>query len=69
MSQTHSGGSDLFMGHGCSSTDKCCSILGAPWFNRHFTEPEGGAVEVRICRDQRYSNKATLLEQVQLYIQ
>ena len=59
----------LWDGHGCPSISNCCSILGAPWFYRHFTEPEGGAVEVRICRDEVYSNEATLLDQVRLYIQ
>ena len=59
----------LWDGHGCPTGDDCCSILGAPWFFRRFTEPEKGAVEVRICRDEAYSNEATLLEQVQLYIQ
>ena len=58
----------LWDGRGCPAGDDCCSTLGAPWFYRHFTEPEGGAVEVRICRDEPYSNEATLLEQVELYI-
>ena len=63
-------GSDpLWDGRGCPAGDDCCSTIGAPWFYRCFTEPEGGAVEVRICRDEVYSNEATLLEQVQLYIQ
>ena len=63
-------GSDpLWDGCSCPAGDDCCSTLGAPWFYRHFTEPEKGAVEVRICRDEAYSNEATLLEQVQLYIQ
>ena len=63
-------GSDpLWDGRGCPAGDDCCSTLGAPWFYRHFTEPEKGAVEVRICRDEVYANEATLLEQVQLYIQ
>ena len=62
-------GSDpLWDGRGCPAGDDCCSTLGAPWFYRHFTEPKKGAVEVRICRDEIYSNEATLLEQVQLYI-
>ena len=62
-------GSDaVWDGDGCSAGDGCCSTLGAPWFYRHFTEPEGGAVEVRICRDEAYTNEATLLDQVQLYI-
>ena len=59
----------LWDGSGCPSTSNCCSTIGTPWFYRHFTEPEGGAVEMRICSDQVYSNEATLLEQVQLYIQ
>ena len=63
-------GSDpLWDGRGCPAGDDCCSTLGAPWFYRHFTEPESGAVEVRICRDEVYSNEATLLEQVELYVQ
>ena len=63
------GSNPLWDGLGCPAGDDCCSTLGAPWFYRHFTEPEKGAVEVRICRDEAYSNEATLLEQVQLYIQ
>ena len=59
----------LWDGRGCPADDDCCSTLGAPWFYRHVTEPESGAVEVRICRDEVYSNEATLLEQVQLYVQ
>ena len=59
----------LWDGIGCPSTSTCCSTLGAPWFYRHFTEPEGGAVEVRICRNEAYSNEAILVEQVELYIQ
>ena len=63
-------GSDpLWDGRGCPDGDDCCSTLGAPWFYRYFTEPESGAVEVRICRDEPYSNEATLVEQVELYVQ
>jgi len=63
-------GSDpLWDGRGCRAGDDCCSTLGAPWFYRQFTDPEKGAVEVRICQDEPYANEATLLEQVQLYIQ
>ena len=67
-----SGGAEsdpLWDGRGCPSSSNCCSTLGAPWFYRHFTEPESGAVEVRICHDQEYSDEATLLEQVELYVQ
>ena len=66
---TFHGSDPLWDGRGCPAGDDCCSTLGAPWFYRHFTEPEKGAVEVRICRDEAYSNEATLLDQVQLYIQ
>ena len=66
---TFFGSDPVWDGAGCPAGDDCCSTLGAPWFYRHFTEPEEGAVEVRICRDEVYSNEATLLDQVQLYIQ
>ena len=59
----------LWDGKGCIAGDDCCSTLGAPWFYRYFTQPEKGAVEVRICRDESYYNEATLVEQVELYIQ
>ena len=59
----------LWDGRGCVAGDDCCIKVGPPWFYRHFTEPEKGTVEVRICRDEAYSNEATLLEKVQLYIQ
>ena len=59
----------LWDGRGCPAGDDCCFKLGAPWFYRHFIEPEGRAVEARICRDEPYSNEAILLENVQLYIQ
>ena len=59
----------LWDGRGCPAGDDCCSTLGAPWFYRHFTEPEKGAVEVRICHDEGYRNEATLIELVQLYVQ
>ena len=59
----------LWDGRGCPSTSNCCSTLGPPWFYHHFTEHEMGAVEVRICCDEVYSNEATLLEQVELYVQ
>ena len=58
-------GSDtLWDGRGCPAGDDCYSTLGAPWFYCHFTESEKGAVEVRICCDEIYSNEATLMEQV-----
>ena len=47
----------LWDGRGCPTGDDCCSTLGAPWFFRRFTEPEKGAVEVRICRDEAYLMK------------
>jgi len=59
----------LWDGSDCPAGDECCSTLGPPWFYRQFTESEKGDVEVRICCDQHYNNEATLLDQVQLYIQ
>ena len=66
---TFRGSDPLWDGRGCPAGDNCCSTLGAPWFYRHFTEPESAAVEVRICHNEIYSNEATLLEQVALFVQ
>ena len=45
-------------GRGCPAGDDCSLSL--------YTENR--VVEVRICRDEVYSNEATLLEQVAMYI-
>jgi len=66
---TFYGSDPLWDGKGCPAGDNCCSALEAPWFYRHFVEAKDEAVEVRICRDEIYSNEATLMEQVELYIQ
>ena len=62
------GADPLWDGKGCTPGDNCCSTLGAPWFYRYFTQAEKGPIEVRICHDEEYSNEATLVEQVELYI-
>ena len=66
---TFYGSDPLWDGKDCPAGDNCCSALEAPWFYRYFVEAKDGAVEVRICRDEVYSNEATLMEQVELYIQ
>ena len=59
----------LWDGRGCTDGDHCCSALGPPWFYRYFIEPENAAVEVRLCHDQEYKDEATLIEQLELYVQ
>jgi len=66
---TFHGSDPLWDGLGCPAGDIYCSALETPWFYRHFIKPENRANEVRICRDEVYSNEATLVEQVALYIQ
>ena len=59
----------LWDGRGCTDGDHCCSALGPPWFYRYFIKPENAAVEVRLCHDQEYRDEATLIEQLELYVQ
>ena len=64
------GGDDaLWNGAGCEPEDSCCYNVGLPWFFRQFPVSGTGDIEVRICRDQAFSNEGTLLQQLQLYIQ
>ena len=59
----------LWDGAGCLSDNSCCCDAGMPWFFRQFPSTITGDIEVRICRDQAFSDEGTLVEQVQLLVQ
>ena len=59
----------LWNGEGCEPEDNCCYDAGLPWFFRQFPVSGTGDIEVRICRDEPFSNEGMLLQQLQLYIQ
>ena len=59
----------LWDGAGCPSENSCCYNAGLPWFFRQFPTTTTGNIEVRICRDEQFSNEGVGIEQIQLYIQ
>ena len=59
----------LWDGKGCNSGDSCCSQAGMPWFYRDVLAKINEPIEIRICRDQIYSDEGILLKDLELYIQ
>ena len=59
----------LWDGKQCTSENGCCSQADAPWFFRHFITKQYGAIEIRICRDQAFSDEGVGIEQLQLFVQ
>ena len=53
----------------CSGSVNCCAHPDMPWFSRHFTKAQETFIEARICRNEAFSNEATLVEMMELYIQ
>ena len=59
----------LWDGEGCiSANNNCCTSPGMPWFIRKFPVSQQEDIEVRICRDESYSNEGTVVDQLQLYV-
>ena len=59
----------LWDGAGCLSENSCCYDAGMPWFFRQFPTTTTGDIEVRICRDQAFTDEGIAVEQLQLYVQ
>ena len=59
----------LWDGAGCLPENNCCYDAGLPWFFRQFPVTTTGDIEVRICRDQAFSDEGVAVEQLQLYVQ
>ena len=59
----------LWDGAGCLTENSCCYDVGMPWFFRQFPTTTTGDIEVRICHDERFSNEAVAVEEIQLYVQ
>lgn len=59
----------LWDGDGCvHANNNCCADPSMPWFSRQFPTPQNEDIEARLCRDETYSNEATLIDQLQLYV-
>ena len=60
----------LWDGYECiGDNNNCCANVGLPWFYRQFPITQEEDIEVRMCRDQAYSNEGVLLDQLQLFVQ
>ena len=59
----------LWDGKGCSSGNNCCSNSNLPWFQYELSEATQDDVDVRICRDEQFSNEGILIDILELYVQ
>ena len=59
----------LWDGSGCSSGSTCCSNNNLPWFQYQLRQMTQDDIEVRICRDEEFSNEGILIDILELYIQ
>ena len=57
----------LWDGEGC--VDKCCDDTTQPWFYRQLNQTTKDDIEARICDEGPFSYMATLIDQLELYIQ
>ena len=58
----------LWDGQNCSANSGCCAQLGMPWFYRRAPVPLSENIEVRICKDEQYSNEDIAIEEMEIYI-
>ena len=57
----------LWDGAGC--IDNCCDDTTQPWFYRQLNQATQDNIEARICDEGPFSRMATLIDQLELYIQ
>ena len=57
----------LWDGAGC--VDNCCDDTTQPWFYRQLNQTTQDDIEARICDEGPFSRMATLIDQLELYIQ
>ena len=58
----------LWDGHSCPSNSGCCAELGMPWFYRRTPVPLSENIEVRICKDEVFTNEDTAIEEMDIYV-
>ena len=59
----------LWDGSDCYSSTDCCTNSNLPWFYRELSESSTSDLEARICSSWYFDNGATLIDQLELYIQ
>ena len=57
----------LWDGEGC--VDNCCDNTALPWFYRQLSQTTQDDIEARICAHGYFSQRSTLVDQLELYIQ
>ena len=57
----------LWDGAGC--VDNCCDDTTQPWFYRQLNQTTQDDIEARICTGNPFTDGATLIDQLELYIQ
>ena len=58
----------LWDGQDCLANSGCCAQLGMPWFYRRSPVPLSENIEVRICKDEAYSNEDIAIEEMEMYV-
>ena len=59
----------LWDGSGCSLGNNCCSNINLPWFQYQLSQMTTDDIEVRICKDEGFSNEEILIDILELYVQ
>ena len=59
----------LWDGENCTSSDPCCSFNSPPWFHRVLPQPTAEDIEMRVCRDEGFTNEDIAIERIELYVQ
>ncbi|XP_065907266.1 uncharacterized protein [Dysidea avara] len=58
----------LWDGSGCP-TGTCCNDTTQPWFYRELNGTTTSDIEARLCSHEVFSNRAVIIDQLELYIQ
>ena len=58
----------LWDGSGCIASN-CCDNPTQPWFYQELNEITTNDIEARICKESRFQDGSTLIDQLELYIQ
>jgi len=58
----------LWDGSGCGSSNGCCAQIEMPWFYRKLQMTMADSFEIRICKDELYSNEDIAVEKLEVFV-
>ena len=61
-------GDPLWDGAGCGPYNECCSFNNPPWFYKQLSKPTTDDIEMRVCRDQEYTDEDIRIEMIDIYV-